>query len=415
VAEALLGAIALTLLVSPVVYRFAILPLYDQIASMRQLTIRQEQLNNTLEHRLQDRLAALENLEEHANRIQSLSSVARTIGAIQDLNSLLPEITGQVSEQFGFYHTALFLVDDAHENAVLEAANSQGGQRMLKRGHRLKLDATSIVGDAISSGEPRMAVGDGATSESAHFNNPDLPDTRSELGLPLHIGGRVIGALDLQSTQPHAFLEKDVDILTALADQVAIAVENARLLSEARRELRESQITFEKYVRQEWRTFAQQAERSGFFFDGKQILPLESAPEREKLMAALQTSSLRPESSASNLVVPIRLRGQTIGVLEVRSKSGATKWTQHDFTLLEAAADRAALALENARLLQESQRRAAKEAKIGEVTAKIGASINIRNVLQTAVQELGRALPGSEVMIQQITGSGQVEQRVRSC
>jgi len=100
------------------------------------------------------------------------------------------------------------------------------------------------------------------------------------------------------------------------------------------------------------------------------------------------------------IAIPVKLRGQTIGVLNIKSPTKSHKWDQEEINLVQAISDRLALALDNARLLQESQRRAAKEAKIGEVSAKIGASINMRNVLQTAVEELGRALPGSEVLIQ---------------
>jgi K+-sensing histidine kinase KdpD len=100
------------------------------------------------------------------------------------------------------------------------------------------------------------------------------------------------------------------------------------------------------------------------------------------------------------MVVPVKLRGQIIGILKIKAPTTNRTWNQDEINLAEAISDRLAIALDNARLLQDSQRRAAKEQKIGDVTAKIGASINMRSMLQTAVEELGRALPGSEVVIQ---------------
>jgi GAF domain-containing protein len=126
--------------------------------------------------------------------------------------------------------------------------------------------------------------------------------------------------------------------------------------------------------------------------------------QTEEIRRALQDGKVvvledSADQSKPAIAVPVKLRGQTIGVLNITATRNR-KWNQDEINLAQIVSDRLALALDNARLLQESQRRAAKEAKIGEVTAKIGASINMRNVLQTAVEELGRALPGSEIVIQ---------------
>lgn len=352
-------------------------------------------LRDALELRVLERTSAL---EKRATQLQTVSSVARTIAAVQDLDSLLPEITKLVSEQFSFYHTGIFLIDDANEYAILQAANSEGGRRMLNRQHQLRLDETSIVGYATSRGEPRIALDVG--TDAVYFNNPDLPETRSEMALPLQAGGRTIGALDVQSTETNAFSQEDINVLTTLADQVAIAIENARLFGESRRALSESQITIEKYVKQAWGSFAQQAKHSGFVFDGKQVVPLEIDTRREQIKNAIKTGRLSLEKSSSTIAIPIRLRGQTIGVLDVRSKNGQRQWSQDEITMLEAAAERAALALENARLVDSAQRRAARERVIGEISAKIGAASNFDAILQTAVEELGRKIGGAEVTLE---------------
>lgn len=334
-----------------------------------------------------------EKLERRASQLQAVSSVARAIASVQNLDTLLPNITSLVSNNFGFYHTGIFLLDEKMEFAVLRAANSEGGRRMLDRQHKLRLNSNSIVGFAVSRQEPRIALDVGL--DAAYFNNPDLPNTRSEMALPLRVGMQVIGALDVQSTKSHAFTEEDIVILTTLADQVAIAIENARLFSESRLSLNEAQSTFEKYVRQEWQSFGKQMKQTGFFYDGKRVTTLEEGRQQEKRKNVLQTGRLTLEKKSPVIAVPIKLRGQTIGMLDVRSKSGQREWTQDELTLLEAAAERAALALENARLVESSQRRAARERAIGEITSKIGSVSNLDAIMQATVEELGRRISGA--------------------
>ena len=372
--------------------------LENERASRESLQISNRELNElrqALEIRVTERTAEL---EKRATQLQTVSVVARTITALQDLNLLLPEIAKLVSEQFAFYHVGIFLIDDAREYAVLQAANSEGGRRMLNRRHQLRLDATSIVGYATSRGEPRVALDVGA--DAVYFNNPDLPETLSEMALPLQAGGRTIGALDVQSKEKNAFSQEDINVLTTLADQVAIAIENARLFGESQSALAESKITIEKYVKQAWGSFAQQSKNIGFVFDGKQVTPLEKGTRREQMKAAAKTGRLWLEKATATIAVPVKLRGQLIGVLDVRSKNGQRQWTRDEITMLEAAAERAALALENARLVDSAQRRAARERVIGEISTRIGAANNFDAILQTAVEELGRKIGGAEVTLE---------------
>jgi GAF domain-containing protein len=312
---------------------------------------------------------------------------------VQDLNTLLPEITELVSKQFNYYHAGIFLLDETNEYAVLHAANSAGGQQMLHRQHKLRLDSTSIVGYVTSRAEPRVARNVG--TDSVFFNNPDLPNTRSEMAVPLLVGGRVIGALDVQSTQPNAFTEENIDTLTTLADQVAIAIENARLFTEAKHALEETERTFESYIRRDWSEFASQAKNPGYVFDGNRTAPWDAKDKREKVKTLAQTGRLSLNKGFDEITIPIKFRGQTVGMLEVKSKKGVRRWTQDEITLLEAAAERAAFALENARLVENAQRRALRERSIGEISSKIGAASDLDAIMQTAVEELGRRMGGT--------------------
>lgn len=362
-------------------------------ANAHELSLSNKQLSALqfdLGQRVEERTAEL---RKRALQLEAVSSVARAIASVQNIDTLLPAVAKLISEQFGFYHVGIFLLDEKRESAILRASNSAGGLQMLSRQHSLPVDQRSIVGYSISRGEPRIALDVGA--DSVYFNNPDLPETRSEMALPLRITGRIIGSLDVQSTQTNAFATEDISVLTTLADQVAIAIENSRSFSEATNALNESRAMFDKYTQQEWHAFAMQVKQTGFIFDGKQVIPLEDITKREAIQTVVQTGNIALEKESASVIVPIKLRGQTIGVLDVRSKKGARQWKQDEISILEAAAERAALALENARLVQSAQRRAARERAIGDISAKIGAVSNLESILQVAVEELGRRIGGA--------------------
>jgi GAF domain-containing protein len=348
------------------------------------------ELRTDLQKQVEERTSEL---KKRASQLEAVSSVARAIASVQDLDTLLPAITKLVSQQFGFYHVGIFLLDERRQNVVLRAANSPGGLRLLSRQHSLPLDAHSIVGYSTARGEPRIALDVGA--DYIYFNNPDLPNTRSEMAIPLRVAGEVIGSLDVQSTETDAFSQEDIGVLTTLADQIAIAIENARLFGETKKALTESRVMFEQHTQQEWSSFARQAKARGFVFDGKHVVAMDNNAKRESARAAIQTGSLSREKLSATIAVPIKLRGQTIGVLDVRAKNGQRPWKADEIALLEAAAERAALALENARLIESAQRRAARERAIGDISTRIGAVSNLESIIQTAVEELGRKIGGA--------------------
>ncbi len=204
---------------------------------------------------------------------------------------------------------------------------------------------------------------------------------------------------------PGAFTESDASTLSILADQIAIAIENARLFGQTQQARDEAEALYNQFQKTEWNAFLQRETTIGYSQSAINGRPLATPVDNEEIRTALQKGQVvvfdgKSTKAQPTIAIPVKLRGQTIGVLNIKAPTKNRKWNQDEINLAQAVSDRLALALDNARLLQESQRRASKEAKIGEVTAKIGASINMRNVLQTAVEELGRALPGAEVIIQ---------------
>jgi signal transduction histidine kinase/CheY-like chemotaxis protein len=193
------------------------------------MTTQLRDLVETLETRVRERTQQLavqnESLQLRSRQLQTVAEVARSIVSTREVDNLLNQVTRLVSDRFGFYHAGIFLLDEKNEYAVLRAANSEGGSRMLDRRHRLRVGQVGIVGYVTGSGEPRIATDVG--EDAVFFNNPDLPETRSEMALPLKLGGMIIGALDVQSKESNAFTEADVNLFTTLADQISVAIENA--------------------------------------------------------------------------------------------------------------------------------------------------------------------------------------------
>src|SRR5918995_356579 len=221
-----------------------------RLAELNQANQELESLTSNLEQRVNERTAEIESVnkqtQRRASQLKAVTELSEAIAQLQDLNEIFPATTKLISERFGFYHVGIFLIDRDHEYAVLQAANSEGGQQMLARNHRLKL-GVGVVGFCAQTGQPRIALDVGA--DAVFFNNPDLPNTRSEVALPMNSRGSTIGVLDVQSTEAGAFSVEDLQVLTALANQVAIALENARLLTETRTALLQVQDIYDEYTR----------------------------------------------------------------------------------------------------------------------------------------------------------------------
>jgi GAF domain-containing protein len=378
-------------------------------ASARQLELGNRELQglqNELEKRVEIRTAELGITSAQANRrahqLQAVAEVARTIASLQDLDRLLVSITGLISEQFGYYHVGIFLLDENREYAILQAANSEGGRKMLARGHKLRVEATSIVGYVAIFGKARVASDVGI--DTVYFSNPDLPETRSEIALPLIVGSRSTGILDVQSREAGAFSQDDIEVLGTLAYQVAVAIENARLFDETRTALTEAQNAYQQFTGQAWARFSEHRSGLGYRSDGgraiKLAMPLEN-PAVSRAITSGDLSSLQGAGqTGASFALPIKLRDQVIGVLHVQPKDSTRQWTADEIAIARAAAERAALALENARLLADSQKRAAKEKIISEATAHISSALNIENILHTTTNELARALGSAEIILQ---------------
>jgi len=337
--------------------------------------------------------AASAHIQRRATQFEALARVTHAITSVRNLQELLPQIAAVISEKFGFYHVGLFLLDGSQRYAVLSATNSEGGRQMLERKHRLRVGEQGIVGNVTATGKPRIAMDVGV--DAVFFDNPELPDTHSEMALPLKSGGQVVGALDVQSTKIGAFEEEDIQMLTLLADQVSLAIENARLFEETRNALGEAEAVGRQFTRDVWGRLLTEQNLLGYRYNLTGTSPLEKPVELVKS----STSKTKGKPTESNQVsVPIQLRGEIIGTLVILTPF-AEVLNQDQFDLIQAVAQRVALSAENARLFEETTRRAERERLVSDITGKIRSANDPQTMIQTAMEELRNALGASRVEV----------------
>jgi GAF domain-containing protein len=342
-----------------------------------------------LQNRSTELVDANKQLESRSQKLHGIAEVARTTTAIHNFDQLLPAITSAVSQQLGYYHVGLFLLDEQKQSAILRSANTADGQRMINRGYRVPVGHLSPVGFVAQAGRPRLIHDAGA--DSTFLDNVDLSETRSQMVLPLSSGNVTIGVLDLQARETNAFGEDDIATLSILADQVTIAIENALLYEQSQAALREADVASRQAVNQAWNEYGQTLQTRGYRYDGIKSEPLKDARQS------------RRESDA--LSIPVQLRDQTIGCLKLKTSDPSRVWTEDELTMVKATAERVALALESARLLEEAQKRARRESFLSEVTAKLGSSFQLDSILRDTVEELGQTLKNSTVTFQLVNPS----------
>jgi signal transduction histidine kinase/CheY-like chemotaxis protein len=382
---------------------------FNQMAASLQAS--RAQLESRVEERTAELAAASRRDRRRAVQLEASADVAHAITSIQDQDKLLPQVTQLISERFGWYHVGIFLLDDAGQFAVLRAANSPGGQRMLSRRHRLRVGAQGIVGRVTATGEPRIALDVGA--DAIYFDNPDLPATRSEMALPLRVGERIIGALDVQSTSAAAYDDEDVALLTSLADQVAIAISNALLFQETQKALDDVQRVQRQYVQREWAAVTGRQPDLSYEYRSPGIAPsgiaepqLGPSPISRSSPPSPSSFPRRRESTATDLAAPIKLRDEVIGELDLQIPGAPHRWTDDEIAIVEAITDQVAQALENARLLEaeqqlarETSRRAEQLATLHRMGLAITSALSLRDVLEALYERIHQVMDAASFYV----------------
>ena len=364
---------------------------YNQMAAQLQETI------GSLEQRVTERT---QELESQTLRLRAASEIARDSTSARDLGELLERSAQLILKRFGFYHTGIFLLDNNKEFAVLAASPTEAGTKMLASNYKLRVGEMGLVGHVAATGEPRITLDTGTDAE--HFNNPFLPNTLSEMALPLKADNRVIGVLDIQSDEPQAFTEDDIAIMQTLADQLATAIERTRLLQEVERNLKELESAYGQYTQDNWKRLADRAQSGskGYRFDNIRIESINDVPELGEKILETGTTTYSNQDRQGTVAIPIKLRGQTIGVISMKLKED---YADDTVSTIELASERLASALESARLYEEARLRADREQSISRVTTAISATSIYEEILQTTVREIGETLKDSEVSIQVIS------------
>jgi GAF domain-containing protein/HAMP domain-containing protein len=327
-------------------------------------------------NRMVSRLEALQTtleqqVTERTKQLAATNEVAEAASSSLDPDELIKKVVDLFSEQFGYYYAAIYLLDPSAKWAELKYATGEAGRVLKQNRHRLEVPGRSMVAAAIHERNARIAQI--ASQETHRYENPLLPYTRSEIALPLIAGDNVIGALNVQSTREADFGPQVIETMQNMGSQVAIALENARLFQEAQMVIREMRAVQQQYLIEGWDRFASDHESLEYVV-GDEI-----------------------PDDAVKLEVSINLRDQILGQITLE---GRRDWTLEQQSLVDAVAKQAAIALENARLVQESHQVAVRERMLAEINSKIWSAATIDGILQTVVKELGRRFDASQASIE---------------
>ena len=265
------------------------------------------------------------------------------------------------------HYAGVFLADESNRYAVLTAGTGEAGKNMIAESHKLSIGGSSMVGWSMAHRQPRIALDVG--QEAIRFKNPHLPLTRSELALPMAIGNQVLGALTVQSVEPQAFDDDDITVLQSIADSLAIALENARLFQQFEDSLKEIQQLNRQYLGEAWRDISEEDQ-------GISVIHESGFPSEET-------------GKAHEINVPLTLRDQQV-IGNITLESDREDWTSDELEFIEAVSNQAALALESARLLDESQKRVEREQALNRLTTQFSQTLDFDKLIQTVVRELGQ-------------------------
>lgn len=375
----------------------------DEIGALAQafnrMTGQLRQLIGSLEQRVAERTR---DLEQRSAYLEASAEVGRAAASILEADRLIQQVVELIRDRFDLYYTGLFLVDEAGEWAVLEAGTGEAGRKMLAQEHRLRVGGDSMIGQCVIHSEARIALDVG--EEAVHFDNPLLPETRSEGALPLRSRGRTIGALTIQSTEEAAFDRDTITVLQTMADQVAVALDNARLFTEVDEALEAERRAYGEISREAWSELLRVRTDWGYRYAPAQgtIAPANGDWQPEMLQAARAGEIVRKKDGDGKtaLAVPLKIRGEVIGILDFRKEEAGQAWADEEIALLTELAEQLSLALEGARLYQDTQRRAVRERLIGEITGRMRQTLDLETVLHTAVREIGETLELATVDVQ---------------
>jgi GAF domain-containing protein len=332
------------------------------------LTLREAELSSIRDNLEQNVAQRTQELDQRNTQMRAVIQFARQLAEFQDLPTLLSTAVRTLLERFHWQEADLYLLDDGGQSAVLRASASR--KAPLKEGQRVAMSDQNAIGRVVRRGRPYISAPQPGKQEASLRAAPGM-----EITIPLIARGKVIGALDARSLDSQPAGQNDTELFQLVADQLAAAIENVRLVTNARTTAEQLKALTLRDTRVAWREYLKNKEYAYIF------TPAGMSP-------ALPASS---HDQAGTLDVPLILRGQKIGSITLHRRAGAS-WTQADQDLLDKVSAQAVLALENARLLDETRQRAVQEQVVSEISARLNRSLEVDAVLQSAVREFA-ALP----------------------
>ncbi len=333
-------------------------------------------LQNNMEKRVAERT---QELEKRTLYLQSAAEVARAAATLTDIDTLLNRTASLINEHFQLYHTAIFLRDSTGERVVLRASAGHNREAVLAQNISLKVGSEGAVGRVVATGKAYI-VSDTA-SDPYYLANPSLPDVRAEIIVPLRAANRVVGALSVASTATDAPVVNEVHIIQILADQIAIAIENARLLEENRAALTASRRLYGEISRAEWSRLL-----------SARLLGYESTPKGvHPITEAAPPAADKAARSGGILEIPLEVHEKVIGVIYAE-KPPRENWQPDERLILQEVAQQISLALESARLFYALQERSRRETIITQIADAMGQTLDVDLMLQNFLQELGDTL-----------------------
>ncbi len=374
--------------------------------SFNQMSAHISQSYTNLENRVVDRTRAA---EARALQLQVAAEVARDAASASELDSLLFRAVNLIRDRFNFYHVGIFLIDDLGKFAVLRAATGELGRSLLQREYKLRVGEVGIIGYTTGTGTARI-VND-VDADFGYQRDAKLPDTKSEMSIPLKVGKTVIGALDVQSHILNAFSEDDMAALQILADQLAVAIKNMRLVGELEDRLAEINTLYRRYTQESLVRVSHDTQPLGFQYDllslqmGQQRL----APETMAKLRAGQKVTVTEEVQGavkSRLFAPLMLYDQMIGVLGFDQDDPNHQWSDDEIVIIEAVSNQVILALDNARLLDETQLRTDQLRLLQDVTATAAAHTSVGELLDDVCQKMRSGLDAERCMIAMVDYGG---------
>lgn len=349
---------------------------FGRVATLfNNVTERTQTLVDDLQARVQARIRDLDLVAE----------ISREITGLRDQSLVLNRTINRIIEQFDYYHSQVFLMDDLGEYAVLVASTGEAGQRLLAKKHKLAVGSNSVIGRVTALGVTVIA-GDTTSTEVPWQPNVELPNTRSEMALPLKVEDRVIGALDIQSIRPEAYSPEDIEIFQVLADQLAIAINNARLIEELEQRVDEVALLNQRLTEKAWEEFARiqpDEVQLGYQYDLIGVKPIQpDMPENGNLLPP-------PSDEHSVYSTQISVGGKPIGQIETKAPQRA-QLSKDEQALIDAVAVRVALAVDNARLFQQTQMALGESQRLYEMarTVSSAAELNIEAVYALITEQL---------------------------